>query len=367
MGMQVAFAGGYTAGHLTPGLALIEAIREDRPDSHCIFLGSESGPEKQLVEREGIPFYALPSLPFSRGHTISKVRSLLRIPRSVYLSIKILRKERVDRLILLGGHVSVAPGIAARILGIPMFLLEPNASFGLASKLLVQHVQALFVSPLFSELLRESIRPQVINTGVPLRKMTLADQGGREDAIPKKPGLQILILGGSLGHSKINMLFPGICGRLKRAGVELTVVHQTGVHGVAEDVSALYESHGITAEVIPYIFAMSEAYAASDIIVTAAGAVTLAELAMAEKPVIIVPLGNAAASHQMENAKTFSDITGARVVPASGNFEEEMFMSVKELLKDEDLRTRRGEAMSAFAKPNAALNILEFLESSVGE
>jgi len=367
MSVYAAIAGGYTAGHLTPGFAIIDALRAADSSRECLFIGSEIGPERKVIEARGLTFCSISSLPYSRGDGMDKFRSLFAIPRSIVQSIRLLRRQRVQRLMVLGGHASVGPGLAARILGIPVFILEPNASFGKANRLLARVARTIFTSPLFNEPVSEILSRRIVCSGVPLRAELRRIASKHDAKQASRSGLRnLLILGGSLGHDDVNLNMPGVCGALIKEGFEMRVVHQCGVQRVQSDLDHAYRMNDVEAHVVSYIDDIAEQYDLADVIVSAAGAISLAELSMVGKPAVIVPLKDAAGQHQLENAIQFETFTGAPVVVHSDKMANDLTSALTQSLTSPAGGNKDERSMTRFWSPDAHAVIVSHLEK-VGE
>lgn len=305
------FAGGYTAGHITPGLAVIERLRERGWDGDFLFLGTANSWERELVSGAGVPFVGLPAMPWAGQTAVTRLRALLRLAPAVWAARRRLRGTRVHRLVGLGSFASVAPALAARSLGIPVTLYEPNATPGLANRLLCSSADALLVSRLFSGR-ADWTRADVREVGVPLRADLLALAGQVPD--PPRAGLRLLVLGGSHGNPFLNERMPALAQRLAVLRSGLSVIHQCGHDVAPEPLEVRYAEAGVAAEVTSYLDPIAPSFQGADFVVSAAGAISLHELAAAGVPALVVPLDSGAGSHQQFNAAAFARLTGCLAV-----------------------------------------------------
>lgn len=296
-------AGGYTAGHITPGLALAEALS---PDVHCLFMGARDGMEATLVAQAGLPFIGVPALPWAGRRAAARVVSLATLLPAILRARREIKKSRATALVSLGSFAALAPGLAAVSLGLPVILYESNTTLGLAHRVLLPFAKDLLTSRLFHQSLRRGPRPEIV--GVPLRHAVQA-LAGQPVIFPTGP-VRILVLGGSLGNPFLNLRMPAVLRLLARAHPELSVIHQSG-HAVAPDtIARAYAEAGINASVHSYLDPIAPAFASAHVVVATAGAITLHELAAAGVPSLVVPLEGAAARHQHDNAFAFTALTG---------------------------------------------------------
>ncbi len=304
-------AGGYTAGHITPGLALIEALKAAHPELDVLFVGANHGIDRELVTAAGIDFQGLPAFPFARQRLASRGLSLVALVPAFVRARRLLLRRRAVGVFGLGSFGSVAPGLAARSLRLPLSLLEPNSAMGVATRALYPFSEHCFVSRLFS---RPPDCVRMRETGVPLREAVR--QHVRTRTGPDRHA-NLAVLGGSLGDPFLNRQTPTLLRELARRGVELSVVHQCG-HGVHPGpIRAAYAEAGVVARVEPFADPILPVLAAADVAITAAGAITLHELAALGVPALVVPLSGAAAGHQLANARAFAAATGCPVLPES--------------------------------------------------
>ncbi|HVU23950.1 MAG TPA: glycosyltransferase [Opitutus sp.] len=341
----LAFAGGYTAGHITPGLAVIEWLRDHGVAGDFLFLGAANGWERELVSRAGVPFAGLPPVPWAGRGALTRTLSLLRLVPAVAAARRHLRDTRVSSLVGLGSFASVAPALAARSLRIPVTLYEPNASLGLANRLLHRRARALLVSRLFE-------RGQIgdassVEVGVPLRASVLE----LSRSVPAAPtrGLRLLVLGGSRGNPFLNDRMPAVAARLHAAAPAFSLTHQCG-HDVPPAALAVeYAGAGVLARVESYLDPIAVHLRAADFVVSAAGAITLHELAAAGVPALVVPLDSGGGAHQLRNAAAFARLTGCPIAMSRDWSAEAVAAEVSRTVHDHELWRRRQAALRTLA------------------
>jgi len=295
---RVALTGGGTAGHVFPLLAVAAAYRAARPDVALLFIGADGGDECRLAETAGLACVALPAAPLFGVGPRGQLRAAARVLRARRAARALLRERGIELVIGSGGYVSAAPLLAARQLGLATAIIEPNVAPGLTNRILGRLVDRIYLG---SDTARGFFSPQrTLVTGVPVR----ADL--RVKTAPRRPGPpRALVTGGSGGSPFLNRAAPALLTALRARLLGLDVHHQCG-SGDAPAIGAVYRAAGVDAHVEPFIADMPAAYEWADVAITAAGAVTLAELAAAGVPALAVPLSTAAEDHQTANARAFA-------------------------------------------------------------
>lgn len=282
---SVVLAGGGTAGHVSPLLALADCLRRREPDVRIVTLGTAEGLEARLVPARGYDLAFVPKVPMPRRPSPALLRLPGSLKRAVQAADDAIREADARVVVGFGGYVSTPAYLAARRRGIPIVVHEQNARPGLANKLgarFAKHVAVTFPG---------TALPGATVTGMPLRReIALLDRKARRAEALATFGLDpqwptVLVTGGSLGAQRINEAFRGAVASLRTAGVQ--VLHVTGV-GKEFDVP----SGGVGAPyvVVPYADRMELAYAAADIVVARSGANTVCELTAVGLPAAYVPL-----------------------------------------------------------------------------
>jgi UDP-N-acetylglucosamine--N-acetylmuramyl-(pentapeptide) pyrophosphoryl-undecaprenol N-acetylglucosamine transferase len=345
MARVVTFAGGGTGGHIFPALALAEAIGKCEPDVTLRFIGTEKGLEGEHVPAAGYALDLVPSRPVLGRGPLAKLAALVALARGLLAARRLLRAQRPDLVIGVGGYASVPAVLGAVTLGIPTALLEPNALPGRANRLLGRFAGRVFVQ--FDEALSFFKPDRVALLGYPVRDIPRGNAAPDDGA-----GTRLLITGGSQGARTINR---AIAAGLEGLSRGFEIAHQTGPHDI-EEVRSAYSEAGLEAEVEPFFYDMPERLARADLVVARSGAATVAELCSAGVAAVLVPYPYAADGHQMANARALERAGGCVVVPnaeAGGRLVEE----VRTLGGDPERLRRMGEAAARRAKPQAAEQI----------
>jgi UDP-N-acetylglucosamine--N-acetylmuramyl-(pentapeptide) pyrophosphoryl-undecaprenol N-acetylglucosamine transferase len=357
--MRLVIAGGGTGGHLFPGVAIAEEIRARDPASEVLFVGTERGIEARVLPKLGWPHRFIEASGLKTVGALGALRGLLRVPRALWQSRRILREFRPDAVIGVGGYASGPVVLAAALAGLPTAVLEQNSIPGLANKILGRFVRAVFIA--FDET-RAFFKPARVQlSGNPIRRDLLARlsaAGQPADA----PGRRVFCFGGSLGARAVNGLMVDAAVALAKDGFPLELVHQTGPDE-AEAVAARYAEAGVHADVRGFIDDMAAEYGRADLVIARAGATSLAELTAVGRPAILIPYPFAADNHQEKNAQALA-AAGAALVFRQGELDgPKLAAAVRELLSDPARLGAMQAATRALARPDAAATIAAWLEA----
>ncbi len=291
-------AGG-TGGHIFPGLAVADALRERGWRVH--WLGAPASMEQQLVPPRGYPFEAI-DFGGVRGKGLSTLVLLpLRLLRAFGQSIGVIRRVKPDVLVGLGGYITFPGGLMGVALGKPLVLHEQNSVAGLANKLLAGIADRVFTA--FPGVLAKARRVQCV--GNPLR-VEFSQAPDPEQRFAARSGpLRLLVVGGSLGAQALNTVVPQALALLP-ADQRPRVTHQSGARQI-DALRANYAAAGVQAELLPFIDDMARAYAEADLVICRAGATTVTEIAAIGAAALFVPFPHAVDDHQTSNARFLVD------------------------------------------------------------
>ncbi|MFF1606719.1 undecaprenyldiphospho-muramoylpentapeptide beta-N-acetylglucosaminyltransferase [Amycolatopsis sp. NPDC058278] len=306
-GPVVVVAGGGTAGHIEPALALADAVMRLRPDATVVALGTERGLENKLVPARGYPLELIPPVPLPRKPTPELVKLPLKVRDSVRKTREVLERVGADVVVGFGGYVALPAYLAARG-RVPIVVHEANQSPGLANKVGARFARRVAVAVAGTPL------PKAEVVGIPLRRsITTLDRPALRAEARAHFGLDpnaptLLVFGGSQGAQSINAAVSGAAKDLADAGVG--VLH---AHG-PKNTLVVQEFRGKPAYVpVPYLERMDLAYAAADVAICRSGAMTVAEVTSVGLPAVFVPLpiGN---GEQASNARPAVDAGAALMV-----------------------------------------------------
>lgn len=302
MKCALVMAGG-TGGHIFPGLAVAEALRERAWRVH--WLGGAGSMESQLVPPRG---FAFETIAFSgvRGKGLATLAWLpVRLLKAFWQSIVVVRRVKPDVVIGLGGYITFPAGMMSVLLGKPLVLHEQNSVAGLANRILAAVADRVFTA-----------FPNVLSKGAwignPLRPAFLQQPGPAERLGSRSGPLRLLVVGGSLGAKALNETVPKALALIP-ADRRPTVVHQSGVKQI-DELRANYQAAGVEAELTPFIEDTAQAYAQADIIVCRAGASTVTEISAVGAAAVFVPFPFAVDDHQTTNARFLVDAGGGWLV-----------------------------------------------------
>jgi UDP-N-acetylglucosamine--N-acetylmuramyl-(pentapeptide) pyrophosphoryl-undecaprenol N-acetylglucosamine transferase len=352
--MRLMIAGGGTGGHLFPGVAIAEELRAREPDAAVRFVGTERGIEARVLPKLGWDLTVIKVSGLKTVGIWGAIRGLFRIPGALWQSRKVIKAFRPDAVIGVGGYASGPVVMAARLMRIPTAICEQNSIPGLTNKILGKLARRVFLA--FEESRRFFKARKVTLSGNPVRRGLLeafAAAAPRGDGPPR-----VFVCGGSQGATRVNELASEALVALSKE-LAVQVVHQTGPSDV-EKIQARYAEAGVTAEVHAFIDKMAEQYLQADVIVSRAGATTVAELAIAGRPAIFIPYPFAADNHQEINAREMADAGAALMYRQADLTAEILAKTLGELLGDPDRRARMGSAMKALARPDAASTIVDW-------
>lgn len=355
------FAGGGTAGHVFPALAVAEELT-GRGWSVC-FTGSAAGPEAGLVGERGWPFEALPARPLVGRNPLAQLGALATVARSTLAARRMIRRRGAAAVVGTGGYVSAPAVLAARLAGRPGLLVEPNAVPGVANRWLSRWAAGAAVAYAATG---DRLHCPAWVTGVPVRREFFAVDPRPADGTAGGP--RLLVLGGSQGSKQLNQALPPALAAAA-APPGLTVVHQAGRGREAEARQAYAaagfgDAGGPPVEVVGFVRRMAEAMAVADLVVSRAGALTTAELCAAGRGALLVPLA-LAGGHQADNARHLAAAGAAVVVPADA-VGERLGEALAALLGDRQRLAAMGRAARSLARQGAAAAIADRVELLAG-
>ena len=353
---------GGTGGHIFPALAVAEEIRRRYPKAMILFVGGQSGPEADLVVKAGVDFVGLPVRGVV-GRGLRGVAAGFGMIQGILKARAIIKKFQPQLVVGFGGYAAFAGVCAARLAKVPVAVHEQNSVPGLANRMAGRFAERIFLSlpDTFGAFDAKKCRL----AGNPVRSdiaaLAAEGRGTRNAELAAGRAPRLLVVGGSLGAKSLN---DGITANLD-ALAEMEIHHQTGKSQFETVRKAYRKAEAGHALVEPFIADMAWAYSHADIALCRAGASTLAELACAGLPAILVPYTYAARDHQRHNAQALVD-RGAAVLLEQREFEGPkvgmLAQHILELAKDPARLTQMAEAARAGALPQAASTLVDGLE-----
>lgn len=359
--MRVLFAGGGTGGHLYPGIAVAEELRRRDPATGISFVGTARGLESRVVPAIGVPLDVIRSAGLKGKSIAALARGLALLPLSAFDAWRVLSRRRPDVVVGVGGYSSGPVLLLAALRRIPTLVMEQNIAPGFTNRVLARWVSAAAVS--YEETLRHFPGIGVV-TGNPVRRQFL-ERGGPGDLRPAGGSVRVLIVGGSQGARAVNDAMAAAASRLAGHAATLSVTHQTGERDLAR-VRQAYAAAGCPATVEPFLHDMHARMAAADLVVSRAGASTLAELTILGRAMVLVPLPTAADDHQRKNALALARAGAAEVIEERDLTGERMAAVVLALAEDPERRRRMAAAARGMGRPDAAARVADRVEQLAG-
>lgn len=355
---KVIISGGGTGGHIFPAIAIANQIKEQYPDCEILFVGANGKMEMEKVPAAGYKIVGLDVAGLKRKITLENFKILWKFWQSSRKAKKLMKEFNPDVAIGVGGYASAPTLKAAAKLNVPTLVQEQNSFAGLTNKMLGKRAKKVCVA--YDNMERFFDKTKVVITGNPVRSNVVQIDGKREVAIKhfdldsnKKT---LLVLGGSLGARTINQSIQAACKDLTNEGVQ--IIWQCGKIYAEDLQNFMKENPNSDVKLHPFIMEMDLAYAAADIIVSRAGAISVSEICIVGKPAIFVPSPNVAEDHQTKNAMALVEKGAAKMlkdVDAIKSMKDE----VLSLMNDDDQRSHLSSEIKKMARPNATEDIVK--------
>ena len=356
--LRVIISGGGTGGHIFPAVAIANELRRRQPDSEILFVGANGRMEMTRVPEAGYKIVGLDITGLQRRLSPQNLLFPLRVIRSVRKAGRLIEEFRPDAVVGVGGYASAPVLLAATSRAIPSLIQEQNSYAGLVNKLLSRRVNKICVA--YDGMEKFFPATKMVLTGNPVR--TEIASGSRAEALtffglnPDKKTL--LVVGGSLGARTLNLATAAALPRLREAGVQL--LWQTGklYFPEAQREAEAYQSDNLHA--LEFIKRMDLAYAAADVVVSRAGALSVSELCLTGKASILVPSPNVAEDHQTKNAMALVS-KGAAVLITDEHAPERLYDEALRLLADPARQQHLSARVRELARPDATSAIVDEL------
>lgn len=356
--LRVFIAGGGSGGHVIPALAVARELVENYA-AQVRFIGTARGMETRLVPAAGFPLDLIHVGQLNHVRLTTKLATLGRLPLSIVACIRLLRKHRPHVVLGVGGYASGPAMLAAILIGTPRVAFEPNAVPGMANRWIGRWVQAAAVN--FSDTLGCFRHARV--TGIPVRPEFFSLPPRPVDAAP-----QLLVFGGSQGARVLNRMMPQIAADLLQAVPGLTILHQSGARHLEGTRQAYLQSAELRERwagswsVEPFFDDMPAKFGAASLVLCRSGASTVAELAAAQKPSLLIPFPLAADNHQRCNAEVFVQAGAAAILLESELTPQRLLAELIRLLQDPEGLAAMGHKARNLAHANAAASIASLLK-----
>ncbi len=305
-------SGGGTGGHIYPAIAIANGLKNKYPNAEFLFVGAEGRMEMEKVPRAGFNIVGLPIMGLQRRLTFKNLLVPFKLYQSLSKAKKIIKKFAPHVAIGVGGYASAPLLKKAEQLGVPCLIQEQNGYAGLTNKLLASKAETICVA--YDNMDKYFPSDKIVKTGNPVRTDIIKNDINSADAKKsfglKEDQLTVLVIGGSLGARTINESIAGLLPELKEKGVQL--LWQTGkwYYTKAQEVVEAFDNVSVN----EFIYNMDEAYAAADVVISRAGALSISELCLIGKPTILIPSPNVAEDHQTKNAMALVNANAAVLV-----------------------------------------------------
>jgi UDP-N-acetylglucosamine--N-acetylmuramyl-(pentapeptide) pyrophosphoryl-undecaprenol N-acetylglucosamine transferase len=356
MPIKVVISGGGTGGHIFPAIAIANEIKNRHADAEILFVGANGRMEMEKVPLAGYRIIGLPIAGLQRKLTLSNLILPFKVIKSILMARKIVKDFKPDVAIGVGGYASAALVYAASTCKVPVLIQEQNSYAGLTNKLLSDKAAKICVA--YPGMEKYFPANKIVETGNPVRSEIFSALSMDKRTAKKALGFNedealVLVIGGSLGARTINLAVQEIIAKLSLNKIQ--VLWQTGKNYNADTQSLT----GIKASI--FIQDMASAYAAADIVVSRAGAISVSEISLLNKASILIPSPNVAEDHQTKNARALSSKQAAILLPDS-EAKDKLFDTLQMLLNDLAKQDELKNNLKAFAKPNALVEIVNELE-----
>jgi UDP-N-acetylglucosamine--N-acetylmuramyl-(pentapeptide) pyrophosphoryl-undecaprenol N-acetylglucosamine transferase len=347
MSLRIIIAGGGTGGHIFPAVAIAHAVQALSPGTELLLVGAEGKMEMEKIPQEGFKIIGLPIAGFNRSNLLLNLSLPFKLLKSALKARRIIREFRPDAVVGVGGYASFPVLNAAQHSGIPTLIQEQNSFAGKSNKILARKARAICVA--YEGMEQFFPKEKILLTGNPVRKAITQSAITREEAcaafgVPAT-GRVVLVVGGSLGAKSVN---EAVGAGLKQiVADDVHLIWQTGKPYFE---TALRQAADFAGKVRVYDFIrqMDYAYAAADVVISRAGALAIAELCIAGKPVIFVPYPFAAEDHQTSNAMSLVRHNAAQLVRDS-DAGTELIPKLRALLHDNATQIIMREALGRLA------------------
>lgn len=360
--MNIAIAGGGTGGHVFPGIAVARELKRVLDDVEVTFIGTTKGIEASVVPKEGFNIKFIRSEGIVGRGAYKAISSALKIPLSIKDSYRILKDLKTDVVLGVGGYCSGSVLLTAFLMGIPTIIHEQNIIPGFANKVLGKFANVVAIT--YFESINFFPKEKTHLTGNPIRDEILKgdrEKGYRTFALEK--GLfTIFVFGGSSGASNINKGMGEALVYLEDYKDKIQFLHQTGESDF-NFVREFYHAKGFRGTVIPFTHNMADAYAVADLVISRAGATTIAELTTCGKAAILVPYPFAAGNHQVANARKLWDMGAAQMILDSELNGRTLSGLIRHLLEDPDGIGEIERTIRSIGKPDATKKIFKLMMS----
>jgi UDP-N-acetylglucosamine--N-acetylmuramyl-(pentapeptide) pyrophosphoryl-undecaprenol N-acetylglucosamine transferase len=355
--LKIIVSGGGTGGHIFPAVAIANAIKEKRSDAEFLFVGALGRMEMEKVPAAGYKIMGLWISGLQRSLSFKNLSFPFKVISSLIKAKKILKSFNPDVVIGTGGYASGPMLSVASSSGIPTLIQEQNSFPGITNKLLAKRVSKICVA--YNGMEKYFPKEKILITGNPVRNEVVKIDNKRKEAFVffklDENKKTVLVIGGSLGAFTINESINQSLQQFAKDDIQL--IWQTG-KTYFEKAKNATSNYSDKIKTFDFLYQMDFAYAAADVVISRAGAMSVSELCLVKKPVILVPSPNVAEDHQTKNAMALVN-KNAAIVVKDANALKELYPQLKTLINDRQLMTELGNNISELAFENAAEKIAD--------
>ncbi len=368
--MRVIIAAAGTGGHINPGIAIANKIKEMEQDSEILFIGTGRGLEKDLVPRAGYELKNIRAYGMERKITLENIKRLYYTIKAVGDAKRIISNFKPDVVVGTGGYICMPVMLAAKKLKIPTVLHESNAFPGVSIKVLSKKVDKVLVG--FEDAKERLPKAKcVVVTGNPTKIKAKEYTIYQKQEIIKNMGLDILkpivlVFGGSQGANSINNSFIEIISKNKNKDYQIIWAAGTAQYDeIAKKLQFLgMDINNIpNAKILPYIYNMEEVMSASDLIVCRSGAMTITEIGIMGKPAIFIPFPHATENHQEYNARVLEKVGAAKIILDRDLSAEILNQKIENIINQKEILKEMGKRANSKAISNVEDRIYNEIKS----
>ena len=373
--MRVIISAAGTGGHINPGLAIANKIKEKEPNSEIIFVGTDRGLENDLVPRAGYELKHINAYGFDRTISLDNIKKMYQTFHSIKEAKKIIEQFKPDVIIGTGGYICVPVGLAAKKKKVPVVLHESNAFPGVAVKMLSNKASKVLVG--FEDAkVRLPKAKQVIVTGTPTKVKKIKISDARKQELLKENKLNnnkpiVLFFGGSQGAKSINNSLLEIIS--KKQNQNYQILWAAGPAQYEQIKKDLKEKHSIEIDnienvsIVPYIYNMEEIMNIVDLVVCRSGAMTITEIANVGVPAIFIPFPFATENHQEYNAKVLQKVGAAKIILDKNLTANELNSTITNLVRDKKTLQEMSKKANQVAIQNVEEKIYKEIKQVVNK
>jgi UDP-N-acetylglucosamine--N-acetylmuramyl-(pentapeptide) pyrophosphoryl-undecaprenol N-acetylglucosamine transferase len=353
---RIMISGGGTGGHIYPAISIAQALQEILNDVKILFVGAQGKMEMEKVPEAGFEIVGLDITGIQRSLSIRNLMFPIRLIRSIIKSLKLIRDFEPDAVVGVGGYASGPLLYAANRRGIPTLIQEQNSYAGLTNKWLSAKARTICVA--YDKMENYFPKEKLVITGNPVRSNIVLSESDKHKGFEYfglKQGLPtILIVGGSLGARSVNEAVLKSLGHWNELGYQ--VIWQTGGFYFEEMKERAADQVNERIKVMAFIKEMKYAYATADLVISRAGALSIAELMLVGKASLLIPSPNVAEDHQTKNAEALLRENAGVLLPDAES-SEKLAVRAEELINDKAKREELGKNIRKLAHPEAAKEI----------